>query len=106
MVLNIGGIANVSLLAPGQPVRGYDTGPGNMLLDAGSGARRANRTTRTPNGLAKVSAAAAAAGHAERSVVCLAGASTGREYFNTAGWSSMARYPGLRGRMFRLRLRN
>ncbi len=34
MVLNIGGIANVSLLAPGQPVRGYDTGPGNMLLDA------------------------------------------------------------------------
>ncbi len=34
MVLNIGGIANVSLLVPGQPVRGYDTGPGNMLLDA------------------------------------------------------------------------
>lgn len=34
MVLNIGGIANLSLLLPGQPVRGYDTGPGNMLLDA------------------------------------------------------------------------
>ena len=34
MVLNIGGIANLSLLAPGVPVRGYDTGPGNMLMDA------------------------------------------------------------------------
>ncbi|HDU3562298.1 TPA: anhydro-N-acetylmuramic acid kinase [Klebsiella aerogenes] len=34
MALNIGGIANLSLLVPGQPVRGYDTGPGNMLMDA------------------------------------------------------------------------
>ncbi|BDH46123.1 anhydro-N-acetylmuramic acid kinase [Salmonella enterica subsp. enterica serovar Choleraesuis] len=34
MVLNVGGIANLSLLLPGLPVRGYDTGPGNMLLDA------------------------------------------------------------------------
>lgn len=34
MVLNIGGIANLSLLFPGRPVRGYDTGPGNMLMDA------------------------------------------------------------------------
>ena len=34
MVLNIGGIANLSLLIPQQPVRGYDTGPGNMLMDA------------------------------------------------------------------------
>ena len=34
MVLHIGGIANLSLLAPGVPVRGYDTGPGNMLMDA------------------------------------------------------------------------
>lgn len=34
MVLNIGGIANLSLLLPGQSVGGYDTGPGNMLLDA------------------------------------------------------------------------
>lgn len=34
MILNIGGIANLSMLLPGQPVRGYDTGPGNMLMDA------------------------------------------------------------------------
>ena len=32
-VVNIGGIANVSLLAPGGTVRGHDTGPGNLLLD-------------------------------------------------------------------------
>ncbi|MGF1724290.1 anhydro-N-acetylmuramic acid kinase [Photobacterium nomapromontoriensis] len=34
VVLNIGGIANISVLRPDQPVLGYDTGPGNMLMDA------------------------------------------------------------------------
>ncbi|KII77425.1 anhydro-N-acetylmuramic acid kinase [Vibrio renipiscarius] len=34
VVLNIGGIANISVLRPDQPVIGYDTGPGNMLMDA------------------------------------------------------------------------
>lgn len=34
IVLNIGGIANISLLFPDKPVRGYDTGPGNILMDA------------------------------------------------------------------------
>jgi anhydro-N-acetylmuramic acid kinase len=35
-VLNLGGIANLTILpaAPEQPVRGFDTGPGNTLLDA------------------------------------------------------------------------
>jgi len=33
-VLNIGGIANVSLVDANGTVRGYDTGPGNCLLDA------------------------------------------------------------------------
>ncbi len=34
VILNLGGIANVTLLVPGQPTWGYDTGPGNLLLDA------------------------------------------------------------------------
>ncbi|HEX5755362.1 MAG TPA: anhydro-N-acetylmuramic acid kinase [Arenimonas sp.] len=33
-VLNLGGIANLTLLKPGQPVRGFDTGPANGLMDA------------------------------------------------------------------------
>lgn len=33
VVLNIGGIANISVLRPNSPVIGYDTGPGNMLMD-------------------------------------------------------------------------
>ena len=33
-VLNLGGIANLTLLAPGTPVRGFDTGPANGLMDA------------------------------------------------------------------------
>lgn len=34
MVVNLGGIANVSFLLPGQPIRGHDVGPANVLLDA------------------------------------------------------------------------
>lgn len=33
-VLNLGGIANVTLLQPGRPARGFDTGPANVFLDA------------------------------------------------------------------------
>lgn len=33
-VLNLGGIANLSILDPQRPVLGFDTGPGNCLMDA------------------------------------------------------------------------
>ncbi|KJH84273.1 anhydro-N-acetylmuramic acid kinase [Stutzerimonas stutzeri] len=33
-VLNIGGFSNLSLLCPGKATRGFDCGPGNVLLDA------------------------------------------------------------------------
>ena len=33
-VINLGGIANVTDLPPQGPIRGFDTGPGNTLLDA------------------------------------------------------------------------
>ncbi len=32
-VLNVGGIANISVLTPQQDVMGFDTGPGNALID-------------------------------------------------------------------------
>ncbi len=34
VILNIGGISNLTRLAAGQPVIGFDCGPGNMLMDA------------------------------------------------------------------------
>jgi anhydro-N-acetylmuramic acid kinase len=34
IVLNLGGIANITVLAPGRDVLGFDTGPANCLLDA------------------------------------------------------------------------
>lgn len=34
VIVNIGGISNISVLAPDQPVIGFDTGPGNVLLDS------------------------------------------------------------------------
>ena len=33
-IVNIGGIANLTRLAPGETVTGFDSGPGNMLMDA------------------------------------------------------------------------
>ncbi len=32
-ILNIGGIANLTILAPHQHIQGFDTGPGNCLMD-------------------------------------------------------------------------
>ncbi|MCX8656276.1 anhydro-N-acetylmuramic acid kinase [Gilliamella sp. B2894] len=33
VILNIGGISNITVLIPQYPIIGYDTGPGNVLLD-------------------------------------------------------------------------
>lgn len=44
VVVNIGGIANLTDLAPGRATGGFDCGPGNMLLDAW-----ANRHLGTPH---------------------------------------------------------
>lgn len=33
-IVNVGGIANLTLLSPNQPPQGWDTGPGNCLMDA------------------------------------------------------------------------
>lgn len=34
VIVNIGGISNLTILEPGKPVRGFDCGPGNCLMDA------------------------------------------------------------------------
>lgn len=38
VVANIGGIANISILQPGRDATGFDTGPGNVLMDYWVGA--------------------------------------------------------------------
>jgi len=83
-VLNLGGIANVTLLRPGADVIGFDTGPANCLLDAWAARHR---------GVARDDGGAWAASGTVR-VDLLAGwlrepyfaapapKSTGREHFN------------------------
>lgn len=83
-ILNLGGIANVTLLAPDRPVLGFDTGPANCLLDAWS--LHVRGTPRDEGG------AWARSGRVDRALLArlLDDAyfampppkSTGREYFN------------------------
>ncbi|MGE4801304.1 anhydro-N-acetylmuramic acid kinase [Yersinia hibernica] len=99
MVLNIGGIANLSLLLPDLPVRGFDTGPGNMLMDAWIWRNRALPYDKD--------AAWALSGRVNQPLLELlfsdpyfakpAPKSTGREYFN-AGWldKQLTQFPGLK----------
>ncbi len=100
MVLNVGGIANLSFLFPGQPVRGFDTGPGNMLLDAWVWRQKGQPYDKD--------AQWARTGHvvlpllqqmlSDPFFAALAPKSTGREYFNY-GWLErhLAAFPGLAG---------
>ncbi len=86
VVVNIGGIANITLLQPGAAVAGYDTGPGNTLLDFWCEQHLAKR----------YDAGGAWAGHGEVDELLLdtmladgyfsqpPPKSTGREYFNGA----------------------
>ncbi len=84
VILNLGGIANITILAPGRDVLGFDTGPANCLLDAW--ALRHRGTVRDEGG------AWAASGHVDDALLdaWLADPyfhapppkSTGREHFN------------------------
>jgi anhydro-N-acetylmuramic acid kinase len=84
VVLNAGGIANISLLVPGQPCIGFDTGPANILMDAWVGFKRGQRFDRD--------GAWAATGQVHHALLvrCLADPyfaqpapkSTGREHFH------------------------
>ncbi len=99
MVLNIGGIANLSMLLPDLPVRGFDTGPGNMLMDAWIWRNRSLPYDKD--------AAWALSGQVNQPLLELmysdpyfakpAPKSTGREYFN-AGWlnKQLNKIPGIK----------
>ena len=86
-ILNIGGIANITLLPPGQAaVTGFDTGPGNCLLD--SWAAQHIRTPFDKDGAwaatGKVHPALLKQMLADGYFSRLPPKSTGREYFNLA----------------------
>jgi anhydro-N-acetylmuramic acid kinase len=84
IVLNLGGIANITVLAPGRDVLGFDTGPANCLLDAW--AHRHRGTARDEGG------AWADSGRVDRELLATflsdpyfaasPPKSTGREHFN------------------------
>ncbi|MGR7518895.1 anhydro-N-acetylmuramic acid kinase [Klebsiella aerogenes] len=100
MVLNIGGIANLSLLVPGQPVRGYDTGPGNMLMDAWIWRQCGKPYDKDAQWASegKVLLPLLQDMLSDPWFALPAPKSTGREYFNY-GWQEkhLARYANLRG---------
>ncbi len=98
MVLNIGGIANLSLLFPGRPVGGYDTGPGNMLMDAWIWRHRGRPYDKDGAwaGSGKVILPLLQQMLSDAWFSLPAPKSTGREYFN-AGWIArqLGHFPGL-----------
>jgi anhydro-N-acetylmuramic acid kinase len=100
MVLNIGGIANLSLLTPDQPVRGFDTGPGNMLIDAWIWRQRGKAYDKDAQWASsgKVIIPLLQQMLSDPYFAMPAPKSTGREYFNY-GWleRQLSAFPGLAG---------
>lgn len=98
MVLNIGGIANLSLLFPEQPVRGYDTGPGNMLMDAWIWRQRGQAYDKDAQWASSGKVIIPLLQHmlSDPYFAQPAPKSTGREYFNY-GWleRQLTHFPGL-----------
>ncbi|WP_285752104.1 anhydro-N-acetylmuramic acid kinase [Lentzea sp. NBRC 105346] len=86
VALNIGGIANITVVSPGEPTIAYDTGPGNALLDAAMEVLSGGRVRQDTDG------EFAARGKVRPEILAkLAGdpyyaekppKSTGKEYFN------------------------
>jgi len=83
-ILNLGGIANATLLVPDRPVLGFDTGPANCLLDAWS--QRVRGTPRDDGGAWALSGCVDTALLArlldDHYFTPPPPKSTGREYFN------------------------
>ena len=98
MVLNIGGIANLSLLIPGHAVKGYDTGPGNMLMDAWIWRQKGKPYDRDAEWASsgKVILPLLQQMLSDPYFAAPAPKSTGREYFNL-GWleRQLSAFPGL-----------
>ncbi|WP_435926616.1 anhydro-N-acetylmuramic acid kinase [Dryocola sp. BD613] len=98
MVLNIGGIANLSLLIPDRAVRGYDTGPGNMLIDAWIWRQKGKPYDKEGQWASsgKVILPLLQQMLSDPYFAAPAPKSTGREYFNF-GWleRQLAAFPGL-----------
>ena len=86
VVLNCGGIANISVLRPGQSCIGYDTGPANILLDAWVQVSRRERFDRDGAwaALGQVDAALLTRMLADPYFSLAPPKSTGREHFNLA----------------------
>jgi anhydro-N-acetylmuramic acid kinase len=87
VILNIGGIANVTGLMPDQELLGFDTGPGNGLLDLWAQEHLREPMDRGGQWAASglVDAGMLAAGLADPYFMRASPKSTGREYFNR-GW--------------------
>ena len=98
IVLNIGGIANLSLLFPGLPVKGHDTGPGNMLMDAWIWRQKGKPYDKDAEwaNTGKIILPLLQDMLSDAWFALPAPKSTGREYFNY-GWLErlLVRYPGL-----------